>query len=138
MSYSSRVYRQRNPRSHEESKEQPFFSKQHDVKKQGKKNTFFQSKLAVNKPGDSYEKEADSVANTVVNRSSDAPVVQQKETSNIQRATQEPEKEKKEVQKKEEPKKEEEKKVQKKEEPKKEEEKKVQKKEEPKKEEEKR
>lgn len=47
---------------------------------------FFQTRLAVNRPGDVFEKEADAVADRVVNRSNTAgPVVQQKEISKIQR-----------------------------------------------------
>jgi hypothetical protein len=47
---------------------------------------FFQARLAVNRPGDVFEKEADAVADRVVNRSNTAgPVVQQKEISKIQR-----------------------------------------------------
>lgn len=165
MSYSSRVYRQRNPRAKEEAKEESFFSKQHDAKKGSRKGGFFQAKLAVNEPGDTYEQEADAVANTVVNKANGKKAVQQKEISSVQRLSTpaedekvgtndarmkkdkdiqekaiqkmgEPDKEKKDVQKMDEPKKEEKKEVQKKEEPKKEEEK-VQKKEEPKKEEDK-
>ena len=164
MSYSSRVYRQRNPRAKEEAKEESFFSKQHDAKKGGRKPGFFQAKLAVNEPGDTYEQEADAVANTVVNKANGKAAVQQKEISSVQRLSTpsedekmgtndarmkkdkdiqekaiqkmgEPDKEKKDVQKMDEPKKEEKKEVQKKEEPKKEEDKPVQKMDEPKKEE---
>jgi hypothetical protein len=85
MSYASRVYRQRNAHSHEETKNESFFKKQYDVNNNHTKNGFFQAKLSVNQPGDSYEKEADAVASSVVNRSSRAPVVQQKKISNIQR-----------------------------------------------------
>jgi hypothetical protein len=155
MSYSSRVNRQRNAHTHDETNQEAFFSKQHDIE-QNKKEA---SGLKVNEPGDSYEKEADSVANTVVNNPAQGSVVQQKKINSVQRlatseeedhfstndarmkkdkdvqrAPMEPENEK-EVQKKDEPKKEEEK-VQKKDEPKKEEEK-VQKMDEPKKEEDK-
>ena len=155
MSYSSRVYRQRNAHTHDESKKEGFFSKQHDIE-QGKNKG-----LKVNEPGDSYEKEADAVANAVVNHpgakgkstqqkasgsvqrlstsaeedklsTNDARMKQDKD---VQRAPMAEEKEKEKVQKKDEPKKEEEK-VQKKDEPKKEEEK-VMKKDQPKKEEEK-
>jgi len=145
MSYSSRVYRQRNAHTHDEANQEAFFSKQHDIDHDKQKAEA--SALKVNEPGDSYEKEADSVAKAVVNNTARSPAVQQKKMSGVQRLTTsteedkdvqrapaEPEKEK-EVQKKDEPKKEEEK-VQKMDEPKKEEEK-VQKKEEPKKEEEK-
>src|SRR6185295_396090 len=77
--------RQRNAHTHDEAPEQSFFGKQHDLGRAGKKNSFFQAKLSVNEPGDVYEKEADSVANTVVNNSSQAPSVQQKKIGTIQR-----------------------------------------------------
>lgn len=85
MSYSSRVYRQRNPKPQEETKEKPFFSKQEQSHDSKRNSSFFQSKLAVNELGDSHEKEADSVANAVVNQKQSKPVVQQKEISPIQR-----------------------------------------------------
>ncbi len=85
MSYRSRVYRQRNLHTHDEKAKEPFFSKRNDISKQGSKNTFFQAKLSVNKPGDKYEHEADAVANDVVNRNNATPIVQQKSISNIQR-----------------------------------------------------
>ena len=85
MSYSSRVYRQRNPKPQDESKEKPFFSKQKQSQDSKKNSSFFQTKLAVNEPGDSHEKEADSVADTVVNQRQGKPVVQQKAISPIQR-----------------------------------------------------
>jgi hypothetical protein len=78
MSYANRVYRQRNAHTHDEAKNEPFFKKQYAVNNDNKKSGFFQTKLSVNQPGDSYEKEADAVASTVVNRSSQIPVVQQK------------------------------------------------------------
>jgi len=155
MSYTSRVYRQRNAHTHDERQKQPFFSKQYDTNKSNQKNAFFQAKLSVNKPGDSYEREADSVANAVVNNSSGIPVVQKKNISSIQRLSTPVEDEKlgtndarmakdKEIQEKPiqrasaEPEKEKMKGIQKKDEPMKEEEKMkgIQKKDEPKKEEE--
>ena len=84
MSYQSRVYRQRNPQAHEESKNEPFFSNQHESKS-SQNNSFFQAKLSVNQAGDSFEHEADQVANAVVNKSSQSPVVQQKKINGIQR-----------------------------------------------------
>lgn len=129
MSYSSRVYRQRNPHTHEEKSQEGFFGKEHDTGKNKPGNGFFQAKLAVNKPGDKYEKEADSVANAVVNNATPNRSIQRQKISNVQKAPPEKEEkppaekvmkpEKKEedklkgVQKKEEPKKEEEEKVQK-------------------------
>ncbi len=154
MSYSSRVYRQRNAHAHDEAKQKPFFSGQHDTKKPSKKNKTVQAKLAVNKAGDSYEQEADAMANTLANQNSKTPVVHKKEISAIQRLSTPAEDEQlgtndarmkkdKDIQEKpiqlkgEEPGKDEEKAIQKVDEPKKEEEKAVQKMDEPKKEEEK-
>jgi peptidoglycan hydrolase-like protein with peptidoglycan-binding domain len=97
MSYASRVYRQRNPRSDEKSGKEGFFSKQDDTQKDSRPGSFFQTKLAVNKPGDKYEQEADSVANSVVNQSSKNPVVQQKDISAVQRAAAPEEKKKPDV-----------------------------------------
>ncbi len=94
MSYSSRVYRQRNPKTQDESKDTPFFSKQKQDQKGKKNNSFFQPRLAVNQPGDSYEKEADSVANKVVNQTQGKPAVQKKEISSIQPLSTTPEEEK--------------------------------------------
>ena len=80
MSYLSRVYRQRNAHTHDELQQQPFFSKQNDINKSGQNSGFFQAKLAIGKPGDKYEQEADAVANAVVNRQAgNAPVIQQKD-----------------------------------------------------------
>lgn len=84
MSYRSRVYRQRTPRAKDDSSKEPFFS-QHDTGKPSKKGSFFQAKLAVNEPGDQHEQEADSVANAVVNKSGNQPVVQQQQISPVQR-----------------------------------------------------
>lgn len=92
MSYYSRVYRQRNPRTSDEVSKEPFFSKQHDTPIATGKGAFFQTKLSVNEPGDKYEREADAVANAVVKHSPGAAGLQQKLS--------EPEKEKKEINKK--------------------------------------
>ena len=70
MSYCSRVYRQRNPHTHHEGVKEPFFVSRADVPKSYQKPSFFQAKLSMNKPGDSYEREADAVANAVVNNQS--------------------------------------------------------------------
>src|SRR5215218_7894911 len=83
MSYSSRVYRQRNAHTHDEAKQEGFFSKQHDIDQEKKNGEA--SGLKVNEPGDNYEKEADSVANSVVNNSAQSPAVQQKKISSVQR-----------------------------------------------------
>src|SRR5690348_1816670 len=85
MSYSSRVYRQRNAHSHDEGAKDASSEKKHDTAKQNESGPFFQPKLDVNKPGDKYEKEADSVADAVVNNSSTGEVAQRKEISGIQR-----------------------------------------------------
>lgn len=50
----------------------------------GNSNSFFQTKLSVGQSNDKYEKEADRVADKVVNQNS-GPIVQQKEISSIQR-----------------------------------------------------
>jgi hypothetical protein len=85
MSYSSRVYRQRNAHTHDDAPKDAFFGKQHDRDKQADNKPFFQTKLSVNEPGDKYEKEADTVANDVVNKSSPKKVAQRKKISNVQR-----------------------------------------------------
>src|SRR5260221_13728 len=152
MSYSSRVRRQRNPHTHEEGAKEGFFSKKHDTGADQRKTGFFQTKLTVNDPGDSYEKEADSVANDVVNKSSPTHVVQQKKISTVQRLSTPSEDEKlgtndarmakdkeiqeKPIQTKDDPKKKKKQGIQKKDEPMKEEDKKgIQKKDDPKKDE---
>src|SRR5688500_11759761 len=98
MSYSSRVYRHRNAHTHENDNDngQSSFFKKADKQSTGAKssNAFFQAKLSVNQPGDKYEREADSVANTVVNNTGSSPVVQQKEISGIQRLSTSPAEEK--------------------------------------------
>ena len=93
MSYSSRVYRQRNPKAQEDSKDKPFFSKQKQDTK-GRKGTFFQAKGKLVKPGDHFEKEADSVANQVVNQPAGKAGVQKKEITPVQRLASTPEEEK--------------------------------------------
>lgn len=90
MSYSTRVYRQRNAHVYDNdaSKEQSsFFSKSNDqASSKGSKPSFFQAKLSIGQPNDAYEKEADAVASAVVNHQpGNTPVVQQKKISSIQR-----------------------------------------------------
>jgi hypothetical protein len=91
MSYSTRVYRQRNAHvfDNEANKEQQssFFSKSNEQgATKGGKSSFFQAKLSIGQPNDAYEKEADSVASAVVNHQpGNAPVIQQKKISSIQR-----------------------------------------------------
>ncbi|HEX4850859.1 MAG TPA: DUF4157 domain-containing protein, partial [Puia sp.] len=95
MSYCSRTYRHRNAHTAEDSQNQePFFSKVHEPNKSTGKNSFFQAKLSINQPGDSYEKEADAVANSVVNGSSGNSSVQQKRKDGIQRLSTDKEDEK--------------------------------------------
>lgn len=88
MSYATRVYLQRNAHTYEESSDQDiFFNRSERQAGPSKtKQSFFQPKLAVGKPNDKYEKEADAVADTVVkNQNSPFPTVQQKKISGIQR-----------------------------------------------------
>jgi hypothetical protein len=84
MSYRSRLYNHRNAQSPEKKNEQPFFSNQRADKKP-RKSGFFQAKLSVNEPGDSFEKEADAAADSVVNHQGKTPGVQRKKISKIQR-----------------------------------------------------
>jgi hypothetical protein len=134
---SRRYRRHRNPET-TDAKEGPFFTPaSNDIQK--KEDAFFQPKLTVGEPGDQYEKEADKVADQVVNRpAATGTAVQRKEISAVQ-AMPEKKEEEKPVQKKgAADKKEEEKPVQKKTAPdKKEEERPVQKKDDKRKEEEK-
>lgn len=68
-----------------ENKEAPFFSK--ESKKpffNGSNGVAIQTKLSIGQPGDKYEKEADSVADAVVNKTA-TPNIQNKEISSIQR-----------------------------------------------------
>jgi hypothetical protein len=70
MSYSLRNYRHRNPQKGEEKKATtPFFNAPKGASVQKKKEgAFFQPKLTIGQPGDIHEKEADSMANQVVQR----------------------------------------------------------------------
>ncbi|MVT08331.1 eCIS core domain-containing protein [Chitinophaga tropicalis] len=131
MKSNSRRYRRhRNPEA-QDKKETPFFSpRQKEI--QTKEDAFFQPKLAVGQPGDSYEREADAVASRVVDQHpAKGSPVQRKEISTVQAMPEKKEEEK--VQKKGAgDKKEEEKPLQKRDEPgKKEEEKPLQKKDDP-------
>jgi len=84
---SRRSKRHKNKNKGEETKE-PFFSKSDQTKVQKKEdNTFFQTKLSIGQPGDKYEKEADTMADAVVNKTNNTPEVQQKEVDQIQRVT---------------------------------------------------
>jgi len=83
MSYSSRVYRQRNPKVQDEQKGK-FFSPKKDTDKKEKSNgSFFQAKTG--------EKEADSVADKVVNKGQVRPSVQLKNEALIRRQASGPE-----------------------------------------------
>ncbi|HVI43437.1 MAG TPA: DUF4157 domain-containing protein [Chitinophaga sp.] len=125
---SRRNRRHRNPET-AEKKETPFFSPKQKAL-QTKEDAFFQPKLTIGQAGDTYEREADAVADKVVNKpSAKGNAVQRKEISAVQAMPEKKEEEKKVQKMHNKDKKEEEKKVQKKgKEDKKEEEKKVQKK----------
>ncbi|HTE28499.1 eCIS core domain-containing protein [Flavitalea sp.] len=88
MSYATRVYRQRNAHTHDETTDQaPFFTRSEKQADRSKSSQpFFQPKLEVGAPNDKYEKEADAVAGAVVNnQNKSAATVQQKKISSIQR-----------------------------------------------------
>ena len=87
MKSNARSRRHRNAHTHEAQQQEqaaPFFSKSEDRAAQ---KPFFnapggavQTKLSVGRPGDKYEREADTVAERVVNHSGgQAPGVQQKQ-----------------------------------------------------------
>jgi hypothetical protein len=68
--------------------EQPFFTPQVPKGVQTKKEgSFFQPKLSIGQPGDKFEKEADKVADKVVNKKEmdKEPAIQRQEISSIQR-----------------------------------------------------
>ena len=77
--------RHRNPKGDKDR--QPFFGKSKQRQAHTKKSdgAFFQTKLTLGKPGDKYEKEADTVADAVVNQSTSTPEINKKEISSIQR-----------------------------------------------------
>ncbi len=83
--FTSRRNKDSHTNAEKERKETPFFAKE-------SKTPFFnvvnggtvQTKLTVGQPGDKYEKEADHMADAVVNNSS-KPAIQNKEISSIQR-----------------------------------------------------
>jgi uncharacterized protein DUF4157 len=94
---TNRSRRHRNAHNHDEQQgpAQPFFGNTASQSVQRNSSTpFFQAKLSVNQPNDKYEREADSVANTVVNNQGSGTVVQQKEISGIQRLSTSAEEEK--------------------------------------------
>ena len=82
MSYCSRVYRHRNAHTPDETLKEHFFTKQIDLNKTNSKTTFFQAKLSVNSPGNNSEREADAVANHVVNNRGLQKSIQTKPNSN--------------------------------------------------------
>ena len=85
----SKSYRRhRNPKG-KDKEQTTFFGKSKLTQKGHPKSdgAFFQTKLNIGKPGDKYEKEADSVADKVVNQSNPSAEVSRKEISSIQRAT---------------------------------------------------
>ncbi len=85
MAKSTKKSRRHKNTQGKEDQKPAFFSK--SKKTTNSQQPFFQTKLTIGQPGDKYEKEADSVANTVVNQSTNKPAIQQKEISSIQRAT---------------------------------------------------
>lgn len=82
--FSSR--RNKSPHNNEnaEKSEAPFFSKMNKTPFFNNKSTPVQTKLSIGQPGDKYEKEADTMADAVVNKSS-KPNIQNKDISSIQR-----------------------------------------------------
>lgn len=89
MKMTSRRSRRRPNRKQAEKKDQqPFFNQTQDSTIQTKgEDAFFQPKLSIGQPGDKYEKEADAMADAVVNRTNNSPAVQQQKADQIQRVT---------------------------------------------------
>lgn len=82
----SRRHRQSQTPEGRQEQQTPFFGKSDGLSDvQGKPQPFFQAKLAIGQPGDPYEREADAVADAVVNHKGQAPVVQRQEISTVQR-----------------------------------------------------
>jgi len=84
---STRVSRRLKNNRSEQKQKQPFFSKMSDTVQTKSENAFFQPKLTIGQPNDKYEKEADAVADSVVNKANTQPAIQQKKISSIQRTT---------------------------------------------------
>ena len=80
--YKSRRHRNPQQQGENEKKAIPFFSKDNHTPFF---NTGVQTKLSLGKPGDKYEKEADGMADAVVNNSKSKPLIQNKEISSVQR-----------------------------------------------------
>ncbi len=78
--------RNKSPHTNEEAEKEatPFFAKENKKPFFNTSKGAIQPKLAVGQPGDKYEKEADSMADAVVNNSA-KPDIQNKEISDIQR-----------------------------------------------------
>ncbi len=98
--FSSRAQRRHQP-APEQAEREPFFSKAAQGETAPAKTAFFQPKLSIGAPNDPYEREADAMADKVVNHrhggrqaaNGGQPAVQAKEISSIQRlATPEEEK----------------------------------------------
>jgi hypothetical protein len=70
-----------------EKKARPFFSAQSHTVQAKEEPPFFQAKLAIGKPGDAYEREADAVADAVVSGDTATPLIQKRAISSIQRTT---------------------------------------------------
>lgn len=79
-----RSRRHRNP-TQGEKQEQPFFSNAHEKSKTDAPAPFFQAKLKIGQPGDTYEQEADQVADAVTGKSGAPPQVQAQGISRVQR-----------------------------------------------------
>ncbi len=83
------IYRKRrheNAAAHDEKNKESFFVRTSDSRPSKSGRSFFQAKLSVGQPNDKFEREADSVADKVVNSSATTkPVVQSKGISTIQR-----------------------------------------------------
>ena len=86
--FSSR--RNKSPHQNEEADKEraPFFSKENKTPFfNSASGTAIQPKLTIGQPNDKYEKEADSMADAVVNNTATTPAIQNKEISAIQRTT---------------------------------------------------
>ena len=83
--FSSR--RNKSPHNNEEAekKEAPFFSKENKAPFFNSPEGTVQTKLTIGQPNDKYEREADSMADAVVNNKASKPDIQNKEISSIQR-----------------------------------------------------
>lgn len=85
MKSTPRSRRHRNPPTPEGEQQKPFFPKSNTLVQTKEDQPFFQPKLTIGQPGDQYEREADAVADQVVNGQNQQPVVQRQEISSIQR-----------------------------------------------------